>query len=424
MPARYLHLKGVGLREQLFAYHVIRVALKVLPETIRMIRLECSNCNKVLTIDDAFAGGVCRCQYCGTIQTVPKPGQPAAGTASDDSPKALFKRKARIESALSPYNDQLDQAADDIDSSGINADALDGLNAPPRRASGSSDSHIPSPSAARRATAIASAASEPDSAQAVLSPQVDSDIRPAATSRPSFSARPSGSASSAPQAKSKAPMLIGIAAAVVALGGTGIWLATRPAPLSIPAPQSHGPATPTANPETAAAKQVAGSICNIPIQGSTVVYILDRSGCTEAAFQKMLAACYRSVESLSASRSFKVIVWNNAQPLAYPAAGTTVANSQNIDDAKKALTETSVGASDVAPVLAEALASNPDEIILISPQDIDAQTAGLIAKAIQGRTVALHGIAVGAGLTGTQLRDLAVATRGGQFQQIDISSIN
>lgn len=37
-----------------------------------MIQLICSKCHAELTVDDAFAGGVCRCQHCGTIQTVPK----------------------------------------------------------------------------------------------------------------------------------------------------------------------------------------------------------------------------------------------------------------------------------------------------------------------------------------------------------------
>ncbi len=36
-----------------------------------MISLPCTHCQRVLTIDEAFAGGVCRCQHCGTIQTVP-----------------------------------------------------------------------------------------------------------------------------------------------------------------------------------------------------------------------------------------------------------------------------------------------------------------------------------------------------------------
>ena len=47
-----------------------------------MISLTCTHCQRVLTIDEAFAGGVCRCQHCGTIQTVTahlregKPDQP------------------------------------------------------------------------------------------------------------------------------------------------------------------------------------------------------------------------------------------------------------------------------------------------------------------------------------------------------------
>src|SRR5215218_7951970 len=36
-----------------------------------MIAINCTQCKQRLEMDDAFAGGVCRCQYCGTIQTVP-----------------------------------------------------------------------------------------------------------------------------------------------------------------------------------------------------------------------------------------------------------------------------------------------------------------------------------------------------------------
>lgn len=36
-----------------------------------MIILNCTNCHAVLEMDEAFAGGVCRCRHCGAIQTVP-----------------------------------------------------------------------------------------------------------------------------------------------------------------------------------------------------------------------------------------------------------------------------------------------------------------------------------------------------------------
>src|ERR671921_831503 len=46
-----------------------------------MIAIKCTHCQQRLEMDEAFAGGVCRCQYCGTIQTVPshlKQPSPAA----------------------------------------------------------------------------------------------------------------------------------------------------------------------------------------------------------------------------------------------------------------------------------------------------------------------------------------------------------
>lgn len=76
-----------------------------------MIRLICTKCKSELLIDDAFAGGVCRCQHCRTLQTVPEslrgsapdeprpthaarlpthpPPSPAVDTSGDDSLSAL-----------------------------------------------------------------------------------------------------------------------------------------------------------------------------------------------------------------------------------------------------------------------------------------------------------------------------------------------
>src|SRR5438046_3044513 len=56
-----------------------------------MISLTCTNCRTLLQIDDAFAGGVCRCQHCGAIQTVPshlKQKTVAPAVAAAKKPKA------------------------------------------------------------------------------------------------------------------------------------------------------------------------------------------------------------------------------------------------------------------------------------------------------------------------------------------------
>jgi hypothetical protein len=68
-----------------------------------MIHLTCTSCRTVLTIDDGFAGGVCRCQHCGAIQTVPsKPrdGSAAAVGAGAAPGKVLFKQATQQESGL------------------------------------------------------------------------------------------------------------------------------------------------------------------------------------------------------------------------------------------------------------------------------------------------------------------------------------
>jgi hypothetical protein len=64
-----------------------------------MISLTCTSCKRSLEIDDAFAGGVCRCQYCGTIQTVPaslkQGGRPATPVGrSPGTQKTLYEKQS------------------------------------------------------------------------------------------------------------------------------------------------------------------------------------------------------------------------------------------------------------------------------------------------------------------------------------------
>ena len=63
-----------------------------------MISLSCTHCEKVLTIDEAFAGGVCRCQHCGTIQTVPSHLRTGTKTPSGPAARTLYKHPVRGDS--------------------------------------------------------------------------------------------------------------------------------------------------------------------------------------------------------------------------------------------------------------------------------------------------------------------------------------
>ena len=92
-----------------------------------MISLACTSCKQVLQIDEAFAGGVCRCQHCGTIQTVPaslKRGvrsvAPTPGIA-----KTLYQKKPRPPGEANRSGSGLEALAEGVGaSSGLARSAL------------------------------------------------------------------------------------------------------------------------------------------------------------------------------------------------------------------------------------------------------------------------------------------------------------
>jgi hypothetical protein len=89
-----------------------------------MIVLSCTNCRARLQIDDAFAGGVCRCMYCGTIQTVPSHLKAAQEKpkASGKPVKALYTTNPRGDGSGSPSG--LEDLATAVSSSGLTSDRL------------------------------------------------------------------------------------------------------------------------------------------------------------------------------------------------------------------------------------------------------------------------------------------------------------
>jgi hypothetical protein len=81
-----------------------------------------------MQIDDAFAGGACRCQHCGTIQTVPKRLKPSPTTGKPNPttppstaaapPKPLYEKKVRPDLGMSSG---LDELAEVVASSGLSS---------------------------------------------------------------------------------------------------------------------------------------------------------------------------------------------------------------------------------------------------------------------------------------------------------------
>ena len=91
-----------------------------------MISLTCTSCKKVLEIDDAFAGGVCRCQHCGTIQTVPASLKRSTKSGTPPPPsKTLYQKKPRAPGEVGRSGSGLEALADSVGaSSGLARSAL------------------------------------------------------------------------------------------------------------------------------------------------------------------------------------------------------------------------------------------------------------------------------------------------------------
>src|SRR2546423_4609786 len=99
-----------------------------------MITVICTRCRAQLEMDDAFAGGVCRCQHCGTIQTVPSmskikrqmaPTAVAPGPIGPAVPSATPQPQASGNGIQPPADDGLDVLAEAVaSSSGLGRGAL------------------------------------------------------------------------------------------------------------------------------------------------------------------------------------------------------------------------------------------------------------------------------------------------------------
>ena len=87
-----------------------------------MITLVCTKCSTVLNVDDGFAGGVCRCSACGTIQTVPRKGEKPTKAGAPGT--VIYERASR-----ETVSKELEALGEVVTSSGVAGSGI--LNRPP-----------------------------------------------------------------------------------------------------------------------------------------------------------------------------------------------------------------------------------------------------------------------------------------------------
>jgi hypothetical protein len=320
-----------------------------------MIQINCTNCKALLQIDDAFAGGVCRCRYCGTIQTVPKhlrnaaAGTGAGGNAGNGD--ALSEIAAGAGGAPSKTLWQKKGATIDA-GSGTGLDDLAGIVA----SSGLSSNRLKAKAAAAKS--------------------------PAAP----------------PQKDKKTALLLTVAGGVIALllgviifmavsqrstgngnGNADVAQTTAGAsdPASPPPPPPRAapetPATPVTPPAppAVAPRRVGPTFANQPLTENSVVYVIDCGAATasERRIDLLKAAVVNSVKSLGAQRKFAVFFWHTegAKPEMFPEDGTLLqATEANATDLWRAIDHVpAYGQTKADAALERAFQINPEAIVLV-----------------------------------------------------------
>jgi hypothetical protein len=295
-----------------------------------MISITCTQCQTVLTIDDAFAGGVCRCQHCGTIQTVPAHFKGNAAPAAYVSPSSTVAKNL--------YQNQNAARAPGAAGGSVSPSGLDEL-AQVVASSGLGGSGLTSP-ALRSSPKSAPVQSPPPPAPAVATPD--------------YGAKPK-----------KLPMIpIAIAGGVAALAVVGAVLFFV---LRGPSDSSAGGSG--GNSSSTGGLSSGPVFAGVPIVANGgVIYVLDRANSMRDQFDALVAATFASVKSLGPDRKFAVVLWNNGgDDVSFPDQGMRNANSDQVDQLQKKLDGIqATGSSTVAGALEVAVARNPGAIIIVT----------------------------------------------------------
>lgn len=327
-------------------------------------------------MDDAFAGGVCRCQYCGTIQTVPRPGarprspgaavqqQHANGT---DEPKSLYQVKSRT--GLSSAPSGLEELAEVVHSSGLSGSGL--LNRSHARLS----SNFPKTKAKK------------------------------------------------PPANSKKMFIIGIA------GGSAVLLLVAIIVFSTMGGSDKTQSTDSGNPLVV--NTSGPNFAGVELDGQKVIFVIDRGDATASYFDSIKALTTRAVRALGPEKRFQVILWDNGNQDAYPKLSADYARPDEADRLGRWFDDVSTGQStDALPAMKQAMQQSPDTVVLVTGKAD--QLAGLnptfaadILKLRGDKKPTIHTFSLGTTDPDDPLKKIALETGGTHkvLSKSDLSSL-
>jgi len=355
-----------------------------------MIRITCINCKAQLSIDDAFAGAVCRCQFCGTIQTVPKhlkksmdeaiPAKMGVGKGGVEQARSAVKNKAQGDVGLSSG---LDAIADAVASSGLSG----------------------------------------------------SGLRSNYLGRSKLTAVP-GSEMLAPDKNNNMMwILVGSGIVIIILLGVLIGLlmkgkgsddaagqATQGRVAAGGDAQVDGPGAPRLNAGepngvTAVLPKVVGpSFLGVKLNEPTVIFVLDRGSATHESFDNMKMACLNAIDSFRPDQKYQIIFWQLDQEnevVVIPALPARADNKAELKKTANAVDEiTSFGQSDPKPAMEKAFAAQPTAVVIASGKLLDEGFARMVLDARGGNNTRVYCFSLAERSSGQYMSEVASQTGG------------
>jgi hypothetical protein len=328
-----------------------------------MITVNCSQCKALLEMDDAFAGGVCRCHYCGTIQSVPSNA-----------------RRVRVATAT--------------------------VAAAPPRSNGAAP--------AGGLDALADVVASGGSARGPLRSPPPQPVAPAAVHVDY--ARP-------PQQRSMLlPLMIALGVILLLLVLVG-YLVVGGSTTTVtvgPAPGVEPPPVPVVVPK-------GPHFVGISLEGApSVVYVLDRGQATAELFDTLKETTYRSLESLKPGQKFQIIFWDNADaPASYPAEGLANVSADEIEAARTQFADVLAGGrANAQGAVERAAKSEPAVIILVTGKAfyLEPELVDAVREATRGKKTKVHGVALSSDDGNTVLKNIAGSTKG-EFRVISAKEL-
>jgi hypothetical protein len=337
-----------------------------------MINLTCTSCKKLLQIDDAFAGGVCRCKFCGTIQTVPSQKTRAAAPttasvapkmAAPPKPKTLFQSSSgRVETTPPPPTTTgtgLDELAQIVASSGL---AGTGLRA----------SHL-------RKTAAAP-----------------------------------------PASNLKLYLIVGGSVLGTLVVVLVTWLIVKGGNDTSNQGSGNSDAQQSRSDNSKSPPQAQSpNYMGLPLSGPSVIYLLDRGSGTLETFDYMKRGAIRSIASLGAGAKFQIIFWETDSIIEAPKGTMRFATAENVVATEEAIKDVfAFSQSTIDKSFEKALAQNPAEMVVVTGKyGLDDEFVNTVMALRKTSTVKIHTVALGKSGSTEALKKLAEKT-GGHFKEV------